>query len=107
MSQEQDLGLGLLLKFAFPQIEGVGPKWPKAKDFLIPEQGNTAWLEKGAGAVASQIQEAIKSGTPTLIDSRNGHPPFAVIQGTKLYQVQFTESFISAQKEGQAAFFSH
>merc|ERR1719229_568514 len=105
MSKDQDLGLGLLLKMAFPQIEGEGPKWPLVKDFFIPEEGNQAWLKKGAGDMYTKIQSAIKSGTPWIMNSKNGHPPFAVIHGTKLYQVQFTESFQSAQMEGQAALF--
>mmetsp|Transcript_129673 Transcript_129673/g.276645 ORF Transcript_129673/g.276645 Transcript_129673/m.276645 type:complete len:263 (+) Transcript_129673:68-856(+) len=79
------LELGLMVQFAYPT-------WEHGK---LPDVQAFWGLPAGEGAapiseeLRAELQELVDSGKTMFFVSRNGHPPFGVAEGKKLYYVNF------------------
>lgn len=80
-----DFDVGLLVKMAYPVDQDV--KWHLAKGFF----GQSPNLQMSSDQV-EKLQGIITSGQPVVLDSHDGHPPFAVVQGRKAYLVELDEA---------------
>uniref|UniRef100_A0A6T1N416 Uncharacterized protein n=1 Tax=Alexandrium monilatum TaxID=311494 RepID=A0A6T1N416_9DINO len=79
----QDLDLGLLAKFSYPIWQDE--RWPQLENLFIGDQA--ASNRRAAGR--SDLDEVVASGEPMLFDSKDGHPPFHVVVGSKIYKINF------------------
>mmetsp|Transcript_56273 Transcript_56273/g.121263 ORF Transcript_56273/g.121263 Transcript_56273/m.121263 type:complete len:235 (-) Transcript_56273:191-895(-) len=82
---KDDMDVGLMVKMAYVTPDQT--RWDSAKTYFTT--GST-------DLDASQIQELAavqESGIRTVIDSVDGHPPFAVVDGSKVYEIVFHEDY--------------
>lgn len=76
----------LLLKMAYPVYKKEG-KHP------LDWQAVKACLKKPSGHGCGGVQGVQQFGQPVIFDSKDGHPPFGVIVGSKAYETHFTPWF--------------
>jgi len=82
------LELGLMVQYAFPTWQGA--KLPDIQAFWgLPEAADAKPI---SAELRERLQAQVKSGKTMFIVSRNGHPPFGVSEGDKLYYVNFNPS---------------
>mmetsp|Transcript_151367 Transcript_151367/g.267173 ORF Transcript_151367/g.267173 Transcript_151367/m.267173 type:complete len:235 (-) Transcript_151367:152-856(-) len=97
LSAQDDLDRGLVVKMAYVTPDQT--RWDPAETYFTTGSTNLA---------ASQMQElaAVQaSGIRTVIDSVSGHPPFAVVDGSKVYEVVLNEHYIQkVEAEGHSVF---
>lgn len=91
------LEFGLMVQYAYPalkdvKIQDVQSWWGLPKDPAAPELTE---------AMESKLQAAVDSGETRFISSRSGHPPFGVVEGKKLYWINFSEANKRRQRNGE------
>merc|ERR1719436_740711 len=80
---DENLNLGLLTKMAYPIWAKT--KWPEVKGFfLAPEGAEAAALSP---ELRGELQQVIDAGRPMVFNSKDGHPPFVIVWGKKVYEV--------------------
>jgi len=107
-----DLEIGLAIHFAYPT-------WQPEKltsnvlDFFGLQPPADAPQEEFRSQPLNQqpdlrdrLQKRADEGTPTLILSTVGHPPFGVMSGSKLYWLNFSDEQLALLNRGED-FFSH
>uniref|UniRef100_A0A7S2FIG6 Phospholipase B-like n=1 Tax=Alexandrium andersonii TaxID=327968 RepID=A0A7S2FIG6_9DINO len=78
-AKAEDFETGLLLKMAYPTEKEA--KWPLVQDaYLNPAAVN---LESNATkqALYHRVSTLTAASKPLILDSKDGHPPFAVVRG--------------------------
>jgi len=93
--ETKDLDLGLLTKFAYPIWQGA--KWPDVGQYILG--AGAATLRENDGR--DDLTALLRSGDPMLFDSRDTHPPFHVVSGGKVYQIDFKPGGRRAYAKGQ------
>mmetsp|Transcript_131815 Transcript_131815/g.294961 ORF Transcript_131815/g.294961 Transcript_131815/m.294961 type:complete len:235 (-) Transcript_131815:135-839(-) len=96
---KDDLDRGLVVKMAY--VTPGQTRWDSAKTYFTT--GSTNLAAKQIGELAA-VQE---SGSRTVIDSRDGHPPFAVVDGSKVYEVKMNMGYAIGQKILGRSLFEH
>lgn len=79
----KDLDLGLIVKFAYPIWQRE--RWPAVQKYFLGAQAAALRAEHGR----ADLEEVVRSGEPMLFDSKDEHPPFHIIVGSKIYQIIF------------------
>mmetsp|Transcript_56272 Transcript_56272/g.121261 ORF Transcript_56272/g.121261 Transcript_56272/m.121261 type:complete len:235 (-) Transcript_56272:191-895(-) len=96
---KDDMDVGLMVKMAY--VTPGQTRWNSAKTYFTT--GSTNLAAKQIGELAA-VQE---SGSRTVIDSRDGHPPFAVVDGSKVYEVKMNMGYAIGQKILGRSLFEH
>mmetsp|Transcript_51908 Transcript_51908/g.161052 ORF Transcript_51908/g.161052 Transcript_51908/m.161052 type:complete len:257 (-) Transcript_51908:39-809(-) len=92
-AKANDFETGLLLKMAYPVEKEV--KWPAVKDaFLSPGAGSLSADAAGASSM-ERLSALTRSGKPVILDSADGHPPFAVVQGSTAHLLEMNREGLS------------
>mmetsp|Transcript_3156 Transcript_3156/g.9456 ORF Transcript_3156/g.9456 Transcript_3156/m.9456 type:complete len:270 (-) Transcript_3156:132-941(-) len=79
------LELGLMVQYAFPTWDGE--KLPDVQAFWgLPAPADAKPIST---ELRERLEAQVKSGKTMFIVSRNGHPPFGVSEGEKLYYINF------------------
>lgn len=84
---------GLVLKMAYPILPRT--KYPAVKEMLVdvsPETILAAEIKSRKDPLAF-LHWAMTQPHPHIVDSEDGHPPFAVINGTQVYESHFSRFF--------------
>jgi len=84
---ENKLELGLTVQFAYPTWQKE--KLPDVQAFwglAAPEDAKPIDAE-----LRARLQAQVDSGKTMFFTSRDGHPPYAVSEGAKLYYINFAE----------------
>jgi len=81
LAKRLDLDIGLLVKMAYP-VSRVA-SWEDAQGFWAKHRLEPRLLPEQLQA----MQGIMDSGKPHVIDSGDGHPPFAVVVGPKAYEI--------------------
>jgi len=82
---KNDFEMGLLMKMAYPVEKQA--KWPLVQDaFLHPAEAsadpNSTASVKQPKALDQRLKALLASGRPLILDSNDGHPPFALVSGS-------------------------
>eukprot|EP00416_Gambierdiscus_australes_P033368 CAMPEP_0171108222 /NCGR_PEP_ID=MMETSP0766_2-20121228/68436_1 /TAXON_ID=439317 /ORGANISM="Gambierdiscus australes, Strain CAWD 149" /LENGTH=246 /DNA_ID=CAMNT_0011569683 /DNA_START=48 /DNA_END=785 /DNA_ORIENTATION=- len=88
-SQEHDFDVGLLVKMAYPVDKEA--KWPVVKEaFGSDTEAVLAVLAErtSTAPAAAKLRAVLAAGKPVVLDSNDGHPPFAVVTGSEAYLVE-------------------
>jgi len=79
------LELGLMTQFAFPTWEGE--KLPDVQAFWgLPAPADAKPISE---ELRGRLQAVVDSGKTMFFVSRDGHPPYGVVEGKKLYYINF------------------
>uniref|UniRef100_A0A7S1WJE1 Uncharacterized protein n=1 Tax=Alexandrium catenella TaxID=2925 RepID=A0A7S1WJE1_ALECA len=94
---KNDFETGLLLKMAYP-VDKVA-QWPLVKEsFLRPAAGSEGPDANGTAsmkqpkALDQRLKELVASGKPIILDSTDGHPPFAVVRGSNAHLLELNKA---------------
>lgn len=104
IAEKYDMDVGLLAKMAYPVWQGdkwpaVAPFWPKAGrsgGSISPTAAMTllsvevSQTQRLSAELESRMRQVVSNGTAMVFDSANTRPPFAIVFGSKLYEVQQT-----------------
>lgn len=85
LAKESDIDMGLVLMLSFPQYRGAA--WGDVEGFFMENGKPTK-----QGVSELDLQEVVYSQSPVFFDSGNGHPPHMLVNGTKVYRVDFSET---------------
>lgn len=84
------LEMGLMVQFAYPKWAG------DEKIFDVMEFWGLTSTDKDVKPLSrelrTKLQSVVDSGVTTFIGSRDGHPPYGVVEGKKLYWINFSEA---------------
>lgn len=96
VAKMQGLDLAVLAKMAYRVNPDV--KWNQVRGYW----GNVEGVQRPSLIAQAVVQSVIQSDIPTIFDSEDGLPPFAIVHGDVLYQVLYSDyaihSFLTGKK---------
>lgn len=96
IAKMQGFDLAMLAKMAYRVNRDV--KWNQVRGYY----GQVEGVERPSLIAQAVIQNVIKEDIPTIFDSDDGKPPFAIVHGDVLYQVIYTDYFIHSMLIGKS-----
>mmetsp|Transcript_1314 Transcript_1314/g.3768 ORF Transcript_1314/g.3768 Transcript_1314/m.3768 type:complete len:238 (-) Transcript_1314:33-746(-) len=84
LSVKDDLDRGLVVKMAYPILPKT--RWSIAKAYLTGDF--TSGRAKLTSDQTNELSAIGRSGKTAVIDSNSGHPPFAVVAGSRVYEIK-------------------
>jgi len=99
-----DLEIGLAVHFSYPTWQSEKLTTDVLSFFGVALPSDAPALEFKAEPLTPELRERLQkqadAGTPTLIISTAGHPPFGIMQGKELYWLNFSEEQLALLKSG-------
>lgn len=86
--------MGLMVQFAYPTWKGE--KLSEVLPFFGVGENRTI-----SDSLRERLQRLVDSGKTTFFSSESGHPPFGVVEGRKLYYINFSEANKRRQEAGE------
>jgi len=96
LADKDDLDRGLLMKLAYPTAKR-NRMWPDIKPYFT--QAKADWPVTVTEGALHKLEEIRMTGAPTVVDSHDGQPPFAVVWGNKAYEIAERETWPKRAEE--------
>lgn len=91
-AERNDIMPALLMKQAYPVWENRS--WEDVKGFFAAGDNHTIDLAAFPEDLRGEVNSAMNNGTPVVFDSKDHHPPFGILEGTKIFQATIDVGYL-------------